>query len=77
MDRLDVKIKEYNQHLWNELVKRKPPNQKPTLVFTCNSDDCYTLDEKLKIAALFVIFFHWVNKTKLILRDDLNYFRIK
>lgn len=57
LDRLDVEISEISKSVWNKLLNGKDVSKKPTLVFVCGENRyCFTDDERLRVAAIFVSF---------------------
>lgn len=55
LDKLDIEIQEITRSKWNVLTRRKDISEKPVLIFVCGENRyCFTNDERLKIAAIFV-----------------------
>lgn len=56
-ERLDVNIEQISKSKWNQLINGNLIDNKSILIFTCGKNrQCFTADERLKIAAIFVIF---------------------
>ncbi|KAK0078935.1 hypothetical protein PV325_001923 [Microctonus aethiopoides] len=53
-ERLDVNIEQISKSKWNQLINGNLIDNKSILIFTCGKNrQCFTADERLKIAAIF------------------------
>lgn len=55
LDMLNIHIPEISKSQWKFLLRGMEITERPILIFTCgNQQNCFTSEEKLKVAAIFV-----------------------